>query len=790
MKALNRKLLRDVSRSRAQLLSIAAVVACGIAAALAMRSTLDSMQRARDEYYRASRFPNVFATLKRAPERLALRVAEIDGVSTAETRVVVNAILRVRGLSESATGHFVSIPDEGVPLLNTLHIRRGRLPSARSRNEVLVNQHFAEANGLASGDTLSAILNGRWREIIIVGVALSPEFVHDALPSSGMGMFGDSRHIGILWMRRGALAPVYGLDGAFNDVTLLLQAKASEQQVIASLDDLLRPYGGGHAYSRKDQLSNNIVSGELEQLRVFGTVMPLIFLLVAAFLLNLVLSRLVATQREEIAALKAFGYSNHSIALHFLGFPAAAVLLGSMGGIALGIWAGSKYTLLYASFFRFPRFDHYTSPLLILVAVLVSAIAATIGALSGVRAAVSLPPAEGMRPPAPAVFKRLLAERLGIEGALSPAIRMILRNVERRPVRTLASVLGVALSAAILVVGTFAFDSARYMAHLQFQLVEREDLTISFVQPRPARAAREAGHIPGVTRVEPYRATPVRIRSAHRSRQIVITGLEVNSQLRRIVDRDGKHYSLPTAGLVLTSALGEILHVVPGDTVELEILEKGVRVRKVVVAALADELLGLAGYMELGELNRTIGEGRVVSGAYVSVAPGTAASVVEKLGSIPGVSGSVTRDAMLASFDEQIAKSLRLTVTIVVSLAAVVAMGVIYNGLRIALSERSRELASLRVLGFTRAEVSSLLFGEQGVINLLGIPLGLLIGLGFAFWIAFGFKSELYRFPVIVLPHTYIFAAIVVFIAGLVSAAMMKRRIDNLDLVAVLKTRE
>lgn len=790
MKALNRKLLRDLSRSKAQILSISAVVACGVASVIAMRSTLDSMQRSSDEYYASSRFPNVFASLRRAPERVAVRISEIDGVAAVETRVAVDALLHVPGLTESATGHFVSVPDDGEPMQSTLYIRRGRFLTPRSDDEVLINEHFAEANGLGPGDTLSAVINGRWRELVIVGVALSPEFVHDAIPSSGLGMFGDSKHSAILWMRRNVLGPLYDMDGAFNDVTLLLTSGASEQQVIASLDEILRPYGGGHAYPRRDQLSNNIVSGEIEQLRVFGVAMPIIFLAVAAYLLNIVLSRLVATQREEIAALKAFGYSNSSIAAHFLGYPIAAVIIGSIGGTALGIWVGAKYTVLYTQFFRFPSLEHHTGPWLIVIGVLVSGAAAVVGALSGVRAAVSLPPAEGMRPPSPAVFKPLWMERLGLQGLLSPAMRMIMRNLERRPIRTLASVVGVALAAAILVVGTFGFDSAHYMADTQFTQVEHEDLTVSFGQPRPYRAAREVAHIAGVTRVESYRSTPVRIRAGHRSRQIVITGLEPGSQLRRIIGRDGQRYALPASGLVLTSALGEILGVKAGDTVTLEILEKGSRVRREVVAGLADEILGLGGYMEIGALNRAVGEGRVVTGAYLTIAPGMEPSVVQRLSDLPGVSGSATRRAMLESFNKQIADSLRLTVEIVVSLACVVALGVIYNGIRIALSERSRELASLRVLGFTRREVASLLFGEQAAINVLGTPLGLVMGLGLAYWIAIGFKSELYRFPVVVMPRTYLFAATVILLAGVVAGAMMRRRIYNLDLVSVLKTRE
>ena len=789
MRPLDRKLMRDLSRSKGQIFSIAAVVACGVASVIAMRSTLDTMQRASERYYREARFPHVFATLQRAPERIALRISEIDGVAAIETRIAAKAVLHVPGLREAATGFFVSIPESGEPLLSKLYLRRGRLVAPGSTDEVLVNEHFAQANGLSPGDSIQAVLNGRWRELVITGVALSPEYVHDAIPASGLGMFGDSRHSGILWMRRDALGPVYDMDGAFNDVVLLLTSQASEDRVIAEVDRILKPYGGGHAYPRKDQLSANIVMGELEQLRVFGTAMPVIFLTVAVFLLNIVLSRLVTTQREQIATLKAFGYSNSAIALHFLGYPVVAVAGGSAMGIALGVWAGSAYTDVYVKFFRFPVFDHYVSPMLAVTAVAVSAVAAMMGALAGVRAAVALPPAEGMRPPAPAVFRKLLADRLGIGSFFSPAIRMIMRNVERRPIRTSTSVFGVALAAAILVVGTFAFDTANYLGDLQFTVVQREDVSVSFAKPRPARALHEIEHLEGIRRVEAYRMTPVRISSAYRSRQIPVTGLESGSTLRRLADSDGNTYAMPSTGIVLTTALARIIDVKRGDTVKLEILEKD-RERQVVVAGLVDELIGMSGYMEISELNRVIGEGRVINGVNISVDSANQPRLLDALGALPGVNGSATRLAMVQSFDEQIADALRLTVMIVVSLACVVALGVVYNGIRIALSERSRDLASLRVLGFTRREVASLLYGEQALINLAGTPLGLLLGLGLAYWIATGFKSELYRFPVVILPHTYLFSAGVIVVAAIAAGWMMRRRIYDLNLVAVLKTTE
>jgi putative ABC transport system permease protein len=788
VRTLDRKLVRDLRHLRGQMLSIGGVVACGIAAVVAMGSTLQTIQHARTEYYEQARFAHVFASLKRAPESMARRLAAIPGVAAVETRVTASVLLDVPGLTEPATGWVVSIPTDRPQVLNRLHVRRGRWPAAGVSDEVLLGEHFADANRLGVGDTLAAVINGRWRRLTIVGVAISPEFVHDV--AAGFHLFSDSRHFGVLWMGRDALGPLYGMDGAFNDVTVALAPGANEDDVIDRLDAILSPHGGGRAYGRDDQPSNNVVTGEIKQLRAFGIVMPAVFLFVAAFLVSIVLSRLVSTQRGEIATLKAFGYTNRAVAGHFLGYALVALALGAVVGIPFGAWVGSKYTALYQPFFRFPAFEHHTSIGLVVLSVAVAGGSAVVGALSAVRSAAALPPAEGMRPPTPPIFRPLLLERLGFVGAFSPTVRMVLRSLERRPWRAAASIVGVSLAVGTFVGGTFAFDVAMYMGDLQFRVVEREDLAVGFTTPLPARTRHELRAVPGVARVEMYRSVPVRLVHGHRFRQMAITGLEREATLRRLVDGDGRIYPIPPGGVVLTTTLGAALDIERGDTVRVELLERGGAERRVVVTALLDELLGIAGYMEIGELNRLVGEGPVVSGAYLALEPGGEARALAVLRRLPGVAGATPRRAMLESFEEQITSMITLTTTIVALLACVIAVGVLYNGARIALSERGRDLASLRVIGFTKREVAGMLLGEQGAVNLAGTPLGLLLGLGLAWLIAFAFKSELYRFPVIVTARTYLWGVVMVIVAGAAAGIAMRRRLNALDLIAVLKTRE
>ena len=786
--ALNRKLLREAWRLRAQLLSIAALVACGAMAVIGMRSTLGSVSSARDEYYAAYRFAHVFASVTRAPEWVASRIAEIPGVGAVQTRVVRDVSLDVPGLDDPATGHLVSIPERRVPMLNDLHIRRGRWVMPNAPDEVLVSELFARLNHLDVGDSLAAVINGRWRRLHVVGIALSPEFIYEIAAG---GFFVDNRRFGILWMGHDAMEAAYDMKGAFDDVTLRLAPGARTPAVLAALDRVLEPYGGRGAYDREDQASNTIVRDEVEQLRVMGDLFPLFFLGVASFLLNVVLSRLVTTQRDEIAVLKAFGYTNRQVGLHYLVFAFVAVALGAVGGILGGMWMGGKYTGLYQEFFSFPALRFRLGWGVAAVAVAISGGAAIAGAIFAVRAAVRLPPAEAMRPETPARYRPLLVERLGLGALVPPAARMVLRNLERRPFRTVASVLGVALSASVLVAGLYPYDGVRRLIQVQFHETQREDLTVAF---EGARASSGAGHglaaIRGVRKVEMFRATPVRLRYGHRVRLASITGLEAGGTMRRLVGSEGEVHAVPPAGIVVTQMIADVLGVRAGDTVTVDLLELGSVRRRVPVAAVHDELIGGQAYMERRALNRLLREGDLASGAYLAIDDGAERAVYADLKKVPAVAGTTSRRAMLAHFEETMARSLRITVGIVVMAASAIALGVIYNGARIALSERGRELASLRVLGFTRRETAALLLGEQAVVTASAIPLGFLIGLGFCALLARAFATERHRFPLVITGGTFVFAATVVVVAAVLASLSMRRRLDRLDLVAVLKTRE
>lgn len=787
MTALNRKLVRDLYHMRGPLAAIALVVACGVAAVVTTRTAYDSLLLSRTSYYAEYRFADVFARLKRAPESLAAQIARISGVTAVLTRIVFDVTLDIPGLEEPAIGRVISIPERRRPLLNDLYIRRGRYLELGRSNEVLVSEAFATANRLRVGDAFGAVLNGHWERLQIVGIALCPEYVYEI---RGTDMFPDNKRFGVVWMSREAVEPAFNMEGAFNDVVVTLAPGSSEAEVIAQLNRLLEGYGGLGAYGRGEQISARFLADEIAQNRVSGTVIPTIFLGVAAFLLNIVLSRLVSMQRDQIAVLRAFGYSSLSVAGHYLTFALMAVLAGALLGTSVGLWLGALINRLYVQFYRFPVLQYVAGPGVVCLAVGVSTAAALVGAFAAVRRVVALPPAEAMRPEPPARFSAGVLERVGVRRLLWLPARMIARNVMRRPSRAVLSALSIALAVGILVVGRYFVDAVQYLADVQFRTVQREDVSVSFTNPLSARARYAVARLPGVLRAEPFRVVPVRLRFAHKARRVPLMGLEAGSELHRLVDRNLRVLGVPADGIALTTKLAEILGVQPGEAVTVEVLEGARPIRPVVVAALVDELVGLSAYMELHALNQLMREAGVISGALLAVDPAAAPQLYAALKRTPAVAGVTIRAVALASFEQTLAKSLGIFTLVLVVFACVIAIAMVYNTARVALSERGRELASLRVLGFTRGEVTMMLLGEQAVLTVIAIPLGFALGFRVCALIARAYQWEMFRLPLVVSVQTYAFALIVVLLAALFSGLVVRRRLDRLDLVEVLKTRE
>lgn len=650
--------------------------------------------------------------------------------------------------------------------------------------EALVSKGFAEAHQLKPGARLNVLMNGKYRTLMVTGIALSPEFIF-----AGLWGMPDARGFGVFWIDRDVLAAAYNMDGAFTRAAFKLAPGAPQQGVVAEVSRLLAPYGGREVHGREDQSSHAMLDNEIREQRVLGTVLPAIFLGVAAFLLNVVVARLVSTQREQIATLKALGYPNAAIGLHYLKLVLLIVLLGLVLGIALGKQLGTMLTQLYSEFFHFPAFEHRILPPLLLIGIGVSVATACLGTAHAIIATVRLAPAEAMRPPAPAHFRRTIMERLGIE-RMGPALRMIVRNMERRPARTALSISGVAAALAIVIMGNFFRDAIAVVIDTQFTLGLRGDITVWTAEPVDDSVRLELARLPGVTQVESTRFAQVTVVNGQRRERTIMRGYAPRPELYRIIDVNQKEQLLDGQGLVLTDRMADKLGLRLGDTVRIEVQEGRKRTLLLPLRATVREMFGMNAYLARDELNRLLGDGDVTTGFVLGLERGAEARVLEASKQLPRAAGAWSKGTMLRNMEEITARNIRIMSTILTAFASVIAVGVVYNNARIALSERTWELASLRVLGFTRAEVSALLLGEMAIVIAIALPLGMALGYGLVQLISELLKSDQFYFPVIVRPRTYAGAALCVIVAGVASALVVRRNVDRLDMVAALKTRE
>lgn len=785
--ALDLKIVRDAWHMRGQILACALVVAGGINSFVSLSSVNRTLAASQAAFYEEYRFADVFAHCIRAPEHVASALAAIPGITTLETRVAVRVNLDVPGLADPARGRIVSISRDPSGGLNALHLRRGRLPAPASQDEVLAAEAFALANGLSPGDEIRGVMHGKLKTLRIVGIAISPEYIYALGPGQ---LVPDNRLFGILWMDRKGLANAYDMEGAFNDVTARLGPGASSETVLAELDRQLAPYGGVGAHDREDQLSHRFLSDEIAQNRTMARITPTIFLAVGAFLLYTILTRLVQLQRSQVGLLKAFGYSGAEIAWHFLKLALVISLFGAAIGVATGLPFAHYLLGIYSEFYFFPMYGNDQGSSVALAGVALAVAAAALGAVPAALRASRLAPADTMRPEPPPRFHAGVIERWGLRRALGPSGRMLVRNLARRPLRFAANVTGIAIAVSLLVMMTAMLDGVGYLMDWQFTIVQRDDAQVLLTDPRTAPALDSLRAMRGVMLAEPFRLASVRLRSGHRMKRGALFGLDDDPQLRRVVGADGSPWAIPHEGVVLTAILAKNLRVRAGDTIEVEAMEGKRARRNMLVVGVVDEPIGFAAYVSRATANAFLGEGDVLTGAYLQVDRAERGRFFEALKAVPQVAGANLREAAYAQFRAMIDRSVGIMITMNLVFAWIIAFGLVYNGARIALSERGYELATLRVLGFTQRETASLLLGEQGVIAAVGLPAGIALGIALTLYFIWMLSTQMWRMPYVVTGANLVGAMAAVAFAAAASGAAVAWRLRRLDLVGALKARE
>jgi putative ABC transport system permease protein len=784
---LDKKLWRNAWSMRLQALAIALVIAGGTSIFIMALTTLDSLYATRQSYYTQNNFGDIFATLKRAPEPVADQIRSIPGVTQVETEVIAFCRIYPPSFSDPVSAHILSIPPEGEAKINRMVLISGRPPDPDASNEVVVSKEFAQAHTLRPGDTFTAIINGHMEHLRITGLGCSPEYIYQIAPGA---MLPDYERYAVLWMPREPLAHAYAMDGAFNKVSLRIGAQHHPVDIITRLDTILHPYGGTGAIARADQLSHRMLSEELRGLKVTATIFPLIFLGVSAFLTHVVIARIVALERRQIAILKAFGYTPASIAAHYVKLILLIAAPGALLGILAGIRMGGGMSRVYMDFYSLPFLEYSASGRIIGAALSIVAVVCVSATLFAVRRAVVRTPAEGMLPPAPPAHRAFLSAHPWVNPFLSRPQRMILRNLERRPARSFFTSVGIALACSIMVVSGFQGSAIDHMVNIQYGLSQWEDISISYTEPAPASSLESLRGLAGVIQVEGVRSVAVRLQHQHYSERTAIQGLPPQMHLKHLLNVNLEEVRLPSRGIILSEYLAGLLHIQAGDMLSVEVLEDKRLTFKVPVAGTTRQYIGIGAYMNLDALNSALRDGATLSGALLQIDHNQGDEIYTALKQMPRIAAITEHGASIRAFYKNMAESILFFTAVATLLGVIIVIGVVYNNMSIALSEQKQELASLRILGFTRGETAALLLGEQALLSAIAIPLGFGIGYLLCEFIAHMFSTELYRIPVIVDPAVYARAALAIVLAWLASALIIWQRLKHLDIVAALKSRE
>ncbi len=784
---LDKKLFRDLIRLWPQGLAIAAVMACGISTLILALGAYRSLEETRSVFYDHYRFANVFVSLDSAPKSITSTLSALPGVAALESRQKHFVLLDIPDMLEPATGLVVSIPDRGEPHINNLYIREGRLPNLNRYNEIAVLDSFASAHDFHAGDSIIAIMNGKKRHLTITGLVLSPEFIYAMGPGD---MVPDNKRFGVFYMRESLLAGIYNKQGLFNDLLVRTLPKADTDSLIDSLDQSLKRYSGGGAYKRDGQISHLFLDSEMQQLKAMAEVLPPLFMLVSAYLVNMILTRLIVLEREQIGLLKAVGYSNWSTAWHYIKLVLVICIVGLVIGAVFGNWLGHALTVMYGEFFSFPFLVFVGGTDLLAIAFLFSLAAALAGASKSVYGVVALPPAVAMRPPSPPVYKKSILSAVVPKRILSPLTVMALRHLTRWPLRTFLTVSGISFPVALLVTGLFSYDSIDEMIDTIYFRTARQDATIGFTVEKGPSVAPALKQLPGVLKVELSKSTPVVLRSKQLEKKTALMATADEAELFRVLDEDMQAMQIPGNGLILSKALARALKVQPGDILELELTDKNHRIEYRPVTGVSNSYTGLSAHINLLSMHRLLRDGEKYSGAYLQIDQGQLPELYAEIKQTPIISAIALQDVSRQKFRGTIQQNITSMMSVYILLSVVITFGVVYNFARIQFSERARELASLRVFGFGVDEVSYVLLYELCLLVLLAQPAGWLMGYWFAWSVVQGFDSELFSIPLRVDLSTFALASLVVMLASLASALLVHRRIRHLNMIKVLKTRE
>lgn len=792
MAVLHRKLRRDLRGSFGVLLTVVVIIAAGTGSFIGMGSAQRILLVSQQDYYNRKRFADFWVDVKKAPLSAVEPLANLRGIAEIEPRIVFDVILDLPGVSQPLTGRLISAPARGFEdTISGIHLVRGSGFSDDRHEEIILGESFAKAHSLQPGDRVGLILNRRQQSFVIVGTAISPEYIY-AVRGQG-DITPDPEHFGILYIKEDYARELLDFQDACNQIVgrLVPGHQADMDAILDRIDRALDPYGVLALTPRERQASHRIISDQITNLGVSAVVMPAIFLVVAALVLNVVMSRLAERQRTIIGTLKALGHSDRQVLAHFLSFGLAVGLLGGLGGIGVGTALARAMIHMYTFFFQLPSFLFQVYPQLFLLGIGISVLFATAGTAKGVWKVLRLHPAEAMRPRPPERGSAMFLERFpGLWRRLGFRTHIALRSLARNPGRTATGIISCAMATSIILTALIMRDSVWFAVDYQFERVSHSDVDVGMRDERSLDAVREAQRLPGVDYAEPVLGLVCDVRHANESRRMSVTGLWPQHRLLTPMQRDMTPIPVPDDGVALSRKLAEILNVRVGDQLELTPVRGRRETMAVPVRSIVDSFLGLQCYADLRYLSRLVGESEAFNSIQMLVTPSRQGELYAALKQLPNAQGVSVRATAKANIEETFVRSMNFQLTLLIGFAGVIAFGSMLNASLIEIADRTRDIASFRVLGYNPGPIAGIFLRQSLVILSLGALLALPIAFTLVNVLAAEFNTELFRIPILIKPLTILLSGLLVLAFVLIAQLIVYQQIRRLDWLEGIKIKE
>ena len=790
MKNLNRMLFREIKKSSGQFIAIIILVAIGVMMYTGINSTFLNLENTRDKYYEGYNFEHIEVSGYTIPDSAIDKIRNLQNVKMATGRIILNGRLKLD--SDYPELRVISYRCNVNDIVNNINITEGSPLGSGSMNECIVEKTFIDGNELKIGDVISPAINGKNVNLKIAGICKSPEYVY--VLNKAQDLLPDPKKFGIIYISKNLSDSLFASNGNVNNIAILLDSESPIKNVKAEIENILKPYDGIRITERKDQLSNFMLKEELDGLKSMGVEVPVVFFIVASVIIYLMLGRIIENKRIYIGILKSLGYRNKQILTHYMAYPVIISAAGSIIGSIAGYFLGMIFTNLENQYFGFPVL-HYSFYLnLIFPAVSLTFLFCLISAFAACKSVLKISPSESMKPPAPKMGKQVILEKIPyLWKGLRFTEKMKLRSIARNRKRNVLTAVGVILSTAVLVIGFSIGNSLNYMIKQIYDVEQKYDIKVNFSIPSGTNEIEKIKAINNIASVEPLFEGAAEVKNGKNKKDVTFTASKSNSSLYKVLDENGKVQKLPDAGILVPKRLIDSLDINTGDYIDIKPYYPNSKTTRIKISGICSQYLGLGVDMNINNLSSILGKDQIYTGALIELVSANTDDISAAKSSLYNLSAVDTvefRDDAKKNMESSMELFSLFSIFIIV-LAAVMSIAVIYNITVINIYEKKRELASLKVMGFTKKEIRSSVYSENIIVGIISIIIGLPLGRFLARYImGYFYTTDAYSFPVVTFTPSYIYTVLLIIIFILSAQLLLRKRIDNIDMVEVLKVRE